>query len=572
MTRNFTLAILLTLGMVGAQAKDTNTQAFSGYTVAEEGAWCWFADPRALHYESKDGSINATYIGYIDVHGNIKAKQTDWITGMTEEVLVRSYFQPDDHNNPAFLVLPDERVMIIYSRHTDEPCFYYRISTRKGDITSLGEEKILKTRNNTTYPNPFILSSDPQHIYMCWRGIGWHPTIARMTMPDEKDNIRFDWGPYQMVQSSGARPYAKYISDGKDKIYLAYTTGHPDNEYPNWLYCNVFNVKTRQLEDIKGNIISTVGTPQVQRTEDYLEANPYAVVDHTADSRDWLWNMAFDKDANPLIGMTHISEDKKHHSYYYARWNGNKWNTTFITNAGGHFHQTAYRENCYSGGMAIDRDNPRDVYCSVPVNGTYEIKKYTMNETLDAVIDSVEKTRYSSKNNARPFVIENSSEKEARVLWMNGDYYYWIVNTEFPKGYPTGIRSLTPLPKNKQKARIYVSFDLTEKDMWGNGTSDSLRTIFKWGDISYALDGKTLKPTLCISGKAYNGQNRFATADSWATDNHTLTDGKWHKPVRLTACKLNIVHDGRFLTIYRDGLIDQRIECELPKGKPTINK
>ena len=105
-----------------------------------------------------------------------------------------------------------------------------------------------------------------------------------------------------------------------------------------------------------------------------------------------------------------------------------------------------------------------------------------------------------------------------------------------------------------------------------NGTSDSLRTIFKWGDISYTLDGKTLKPTLCISGKTYNGQNRFATADSWATDNHTLTDGKWHKPVRLTACKLNIVHDGRFLTIYRDGLIDQRIECELPKGKPTINK
>lgn len=29
-----------------------------------------------------------------------------------EEVLIRSYFQPDDHNNPTFLVLPDERIMI----------------------------------------------------------------------------------------------------------------------------------------------------------------------------------------------------------------------------------------------------------------------------------------------------------------------------------------------------------------------------------------------------------------------------------------------------------------------------
>ena len=40
-------------------------------TVCAEGAWCWFADPRALHYENADGSINATYIGYIDVRHHL---------------------------------------------------------------------------------------------------------------------------------------------------------------------------------------------------------------------------------------------------------------------------------------------------------------------------------------------------------------------------------------------------------------------------------------------------------------------------------------------------------------------
>ena len=92
---------------------------FEGYEVTSEGAWCWFADPRALHYESKNGSINKTYIGYIDVHGNIKAMQIDRKTNRKEEVLIRSWFQPDDHNNPTFLVLPDERVMVFYSRHTE---------------------------------------------------------------------------------------------------------------------------------------------------------------------------------------------------------------------------------------------------------------------------------------------------------------------------------------------------------------------------------------------------------------------------------------------------------------------
>ena len=221
----------------------------TGAPLAAEGAWCWFADPRALHYENESGTINASYVGYIDVHGNIRAVQVDFLTGERSEVLVRSAFQPDDHNNPTFLVLPDERVLIIYSRHTDEAAFYYRVSRKPGDITMLGEEKRIATDHNTTYPSPFILSDDPGHFYLCWRGLGWHPTIARFTLPDELDDVEADWGPYQMVQSTGARPYAKYCSNGKDKIYVAYTTGHPDNEYPNWLYFNVVDLQARRDAD-----------------------------------------------------------------------------------------------------------------------------------------------------------------------------------------------------------------------------------------------------------------------------------------------------------------------------------
>jgi hypothetical protein len=92
--------------------------------VAQEGAWCWFADPRATYYENAAGSVKATYIGYIDVHGNVKATQYDWLKQRKTDVLVRSCFQPDDHNNPTFVVLPDERVMIFYTRHTAEACIW----------------------------------------------------------------------------------------------------------------------------------------------------------------------------------------------------------------------------------------------------------------------------------------------------------------------------------------------------------------------------------------------------------------------------------------------------------------
>ncbi|HRZ98243.1 MAG TPA: BNR repeat-containing protein, partial [Paludibacter sp.] len=356
---------------------------YEGNVISPEGAWCWFADPRALHYENAGGTINSTYVGYIDVHGNIKATQQNFLTGKNSEVLIRSYFQPDDHDNPSFLVLPDERVMIFYSRHTDEACFYYRISRKPGDITTLGDEKKIITANNTTYPSPFIMSDDPTHIYLCWRGINWHPTIARLTMPDASDNVNFDWGPYQMVQSTGARPYCKYFSNGKDRIYLTYTTGHPDNEYPNWVYFNYVDVNTKQLKDIAGTTLSTIanGVHNVNRTN-YNSTYPKAVVDMPTTQRDWVWQTTMDTDGNPVIAMVQISNDKGTHNYYYAKWTGTTWRKTFLANGGGKFHQTAGLELCYSGGMAIDDANPNTVYCSVPVVGTsgtvYEIMKYVV--------------------------------------------------------------------------------------------------------------------------------------------------------------------------------------------------
>lgn len=32
-----------------------NIPTGGGYPVTNEGAWCWFADPRALHFENKEG-------------------------------------------------------------------------------------------------------------------------------------------------------------------------------------------------------------------------------------------------------------------------------------------------------------------------------------------------------------------------------------------------------------------------------------------------------------------------------------------------------------------------------------
>ena len=552
-----------------------NNPTGGGYQVAAEGAWCWFADPRALHYENKEGTINKTYIGYIDIHGNIKAMQYDFQKKEQEEVLIRSYFQPDDHNNPTFLVLPDERIMIFYSRHTDEPCFYYRVSRIPRDITTLGEEKRIETKNNTTYPSPFILSDDPEHIYLCWRGIGGHQTIAKLSLPDDKDDVDVVWGPYQIVQSTGARPYAKYMSNGKDKIYLTYTTGHPDNELPNFLYFNYIDIKTLQLTDVRGTVLSTIadGTFKVNKTGDYAKQYPSTVVDNPSE-RDWVWQIASDRNGNPVIAMVHISDNKESHDYYYAKWNGHEWKKTFLINAGGHFHQTPNLEKCYSAGMAIDPSNVNEVYCSLPVEGkygkVYEIVRFIMSEDGE-VISKEAVTKDSQLNNVRPYMIPASEGTPLRLTWMYGNYYDWIVSLQHPQGYSTGIAcDFKGFPDRKKKKMIAASgkeirFDPEKpfvlEQTISLGADNYQGCLLQLGDLEYYLNGETMKPEIRYKGKVYTSTNVLGRSDCWITQARG-TGCKWYTPQKYGEDRLRMEYKKGVLCVYINDLLDQRIDFD----------
>ena len=572
--------IFLTLTLFVSSICGFAAESFKSNIVAQEGAWCWFADPRALHYENAAGTINASYLGYIDVHGNVKATQYDWLTGRKTDVLIRSYFQPDDHNNPTFVVLPDERVMIFYTRHTDEAKIWYRISRKPGDITALGDEKYLATANNTTYPSPFILSDDPNHIYLCWRGIGWHPTIARITMPDNDDNCQFDFGPKQIVQSTGARPYAKYQSNGKDKIYLSYTTGHPDNEMPDWLYLNVIDINNGNgpiLRDLAGTQLSIInnGVFNVSKTDSYASSYPKTIVDKSSNIRNWVWQIALDKDENPVIAYPHIDDAKTSHVYWYARWNGSEWRRTWVQYAGHAFHQNWNKtERCYSGGMTLDPDNINDMYLSIPTkdgqynkDGVYEIWRYTIDDEGN-VAGSEQITKDSPKNNVRPFILPGSKNSKLRLSWMQGDYYYWMVNKNYPQGYPTSVLC------NYEWTEEVRDIQSAAMDCICLSTNKTLHSIFTMNEAKYegtllsASEANTFTyglgsdnyPFITINGKTYKSQNRLLTSDNWAL-NSTGTSGDNH-PTKLETWQLTLTYDGHTLTAYRNGLVDQVIEIE----------
>ena len=579
--------------------KKDDSYIFSGYEIDDEGAWCWFADPRSISYKNDEGTLDFTIIGYIDVHGSIKATQINHLTDEVNEVLIRTNIQPDDHNNPTFLVLPDERIIVFYSRHTDEACFWYRVTKEKGDLTTLGEEKCLNTSANTTYPSPFLMENDPDHIYLMWRGINWHPTIAKLSIPDEDGNTSFTYGPYQMVQSTAARPYAKYSSNGVDKLYVTYTLGHPDNEANNWVFFNQIDIETMTLEDVHGNTMTTIANGVLN-----VNASNYSQT-HIVDAvsmRDWVWQVAEGTDGKPVIAMVRIDGGKTSHDYYYVKWNGSEWVKTFLANGGGHFHQTAGLEMCYSGGMAIDPDNTNVMYCSVPVEGVYgkvyEIIKYTMNDDGTEVVATEQITKNSEKNNVRPFVIPNSEGKDIRLIWMYGDYYDWIVSNAYgANGYCTAVRSEKPIPSSwngisefLDSVKVETYLDIGEAFVSTKETANIVEvevqdeftvhteifldgdyegTLFDIGDVQVSVktmntqygataSGDRARVVVNVNGTDYVTSNVYGSSDCWTTYGRG-TGGNYGVENYQGYVGHTLTFDGEYLTLYREGLVDIKI-------------
>ena len=101
---------------------------------SEDGAWCWFTDPRAIYNK---GIHDRTYVGYVTSKGDITISFYDHQTEEIKEVVIYPGLQQDDHVNPSLLFLPDGRLMTFFTRHNGG--FYYTRSKYPEDISQWEE-------------------------------------------------------------------------------------------------------------------------------------------------------------------------------------------------------------------------------------------------------------------------------------------------------------------------------------------------------------------------------------------------------------------------------------------------
>ena len=321
------------------------------------GAWSWFADERAVHLH-RDG-FDAVVAGWVDPGGRIVVAEITPVGVLSEHVLARIY--EDDHVTPAISVEPDDRITAYWSGHNGQRMFY-ATTRRPAEITSWDPVHWLTSnspgRFGYTYPNPVILSAEGQRHYLFWRGGNWEPTVSTRIGSA-------GWGrAHVVIDVLGQRPYVKVANNGRDRIGLAFTNGHPDN-----------TLTSLYFVEIRGGGLVTAGGARLGRLgHAALRPSPAELVYNARATHapSWVQDAAFDAGGHPAIVYSTYPPGAAA-EYWYARWNGTGWRRHELAFAGAPIEVD---EPHYLGGMVLDHNRPDIVFLSREVGRHYVIERW----------------------------------------------------------------------------------------------------------------------------------------------------------------------------------------------------
>lgn len=415
--------------------------------IAPDGAWTWFNDERSIVHE---GSL---FSGYVLSDGRYGVTRYDFADGKSHHAIISTAAsrQRNDHNNPSLTVLPDGRLLALYSKHNMERRFYQRTSlvSRPASSDDWGPEIVRPTPANNTYANTYRLTAESDAIFNFHRSINFNPTLTIST------DGGATWGESRQLLGTGTgsiRPYPRYVSNNTDRIDFIYTDGHPRN----------VNNSVYHLTYRNGIFLKTDGTPVGSLADIPLNhdagqrgsvlypyrAQPWGPNDGPDDwiptGRGWTWDIAYDDTESPVavfqVQRDNVTGSGWEHDriyYYYATWTGTEWRRRFIAHAGRPLYD---REDDYGGGMTLDPQDPRVVYISsnaadplalndidnVPLraNERYELwRGFTADGGLTFTWTQL--TVDSAADNLRPIVPPAHGRTEC-LVWFYGTYTSYL--------------------------------------------------------------------------------------------------------------------------------------------------
>ena len=224
----------------------------------------------------------------------------------------------------------------------------------------------------------------------------------------------------------------------------------------------------------------------------------------------------------------------------------------------------------------LDPDTINHVYVSLPTkngevneNGVYELWKYVIDD--EGIISSkTQLTHDSKKNNVRPYVLPGSADTPLRLAWMNGDYYFWVSNANYPQGYPTSIVADGEIPvqpidleQGLGTNADATTFTISVQATMPKTASTYLGTFFTNERLALKVVADYLLQ-LTVDHQDYNGSGRFLATDHYYRGVAAVTG---QSAALLPKVTMTLTYDGQRLTLYRNELVDLQLTAQA-KGLP----
>ncbi len=347
---SFVLALGL-LPITGLKSTEANHVEGGLITFNDNGAWCWYQDPRVV-VDTVNNTLIITSIAAAEgVDGDKRVGDVDLVTyhlnsGKTDRfILKHNLLEQDDHNAAALLIRPDGRYLAMYSRHNKDAYHYWRVSIHPHDTSEWGPEltfdwlpylNAFNQRNHVTYTNLFHLSAE-NRTYNFSRAINCDPTILIST--DHGNSWSFGGKLLTEKLVGYVNSYTKYASNGIDRIDFLSTEHHP-RDFDNNIYHGY--IKGDALHNSTGNIIDDNvfnGQDHTQKLLTKVFATGLIVEE---DVMSHAWTICLHVDAlghpygliscraNDIPQNTNFND----HRFFYVRFDGNTWQVHHLAKAG----------------------------------------------------------------------------------------------------------------------------------------------------------------------------------------------------------------------------------------------
>ena len=397
----------------------------------DNGAWCWYQDERAVIDSVQNklilGSIaSGDGIGRNSRNGQVEGVVFDLNTRHGERTLFRNTYT-DDHNVPAFLVLPDGSYLTMYNDHYDDRSRY-----RVYENGAWGEEQHYtwpEVSNDKTYSNLYYLS-DEDRTYNFSRADRKNPHM--MISNDNGDSWSYGGQlsePFEGEEVGYVNGYFKYWGNGKDRIDFIATEYHP-RDFNTSMYHGY--IKDGMTFNSFGDTLDFDITDQSAPTPADYTTVFAAGTEVNGNDMNKVWNndlMVYNDSTVAALIKTRINDlnsNDPEHAFFYSRFDGEEWIYTYLGKAGKKMYDS---EQDYTGLGALDPNNPATIYISTPYDPRDQETDLGVHEIFKGVTSDAGQTwewtaitENSTRDNFRPIIPQWNDEKTA-LLWFRGSYY-----------------------------------------------------------------------------------------------------------------------------------------------------